>query len=62
VSTVYALVVTTRPGGKPEIAPSCVVHDVLVRHEGGLRNRSRRVEHDQLFDPGPPTDGVPADR
>ncbi len=47
-STCYALVVTTRPGDKPEIAPSCVVHDVLVRQEGALLNRSRRVEHDQL--------------
>jgi actinorhodin biosynthesis protein ActVIA len=47
-STVYALVVTTRPGGKPAIAPSCVVHDVLVWADGALLNRSRRVEHDQL--------------
>lgn len=47
-STAYALVITTRPGGKPLIAPSCVVHDVLVREGGELRNRSRRVEHDQL--------------
>lgn len=47
-STYYALVVTTRSGGKPEMAPSCVVHDVLVREDGGLLNRSRRVEHDQL--------------
>jgi actinorhodin biosynthesis protein ActVIA len=53
VSTVYALVVTTRPGGKPEIAPSCVVHDVLVRRDGTLLNRSRRVDHDQL----PPAGG-----
>ncbi|GAA2879408.1 hypothetical protein Acy02nite_77880 [Actinoplanes cyaneus] len=49
-STVYALVVTVRPGVKqPIIAPSCVVHDVLVREDGELLNRSRRVEHDQLF-------------
>lgn len=54
VSTVYALVVTTRPGGKPEIAPSCVVHDVLVRQDGELRNRSRRVDHDQLPATPPP--------
>ena len=52
-STAYALVITTRPGGKPAIAPSCVVHDVLVREDGELRNRSRRVEHDQL----PPSNG-----
>lgn len=49
ISTCYALVITTRPGGKPEIAPSCVVHDVLVRDgDGLLMTRSRRVEHDQL--------------
>lgn len=48
-STCYALIVTTRPGGKPEIAPSCVVYDVLIRTEDGLLTKSRRVEHDQLF-------------
>ncbi|MBM0256435.1 nuclear transport factor 2 family protein [Micromonospora purpureochromogenes] len=49
-STCYALVITTRPGGKPDIAPSCVVRDVIVRGEdGGLLLRSRKVEHDQLF-------------
>ncbi|MEU3823936.1 nuclear transport factor 2 family protein [Streptomyces sp. SID486] len=47
-STVYALVVTVRPGGKPEIAPSCVVHDVLVVTEEGVHTRSRLVTHDQL--------------
>jgi actinorhodin biosynthesis protein ActVIA len=47
-STVYALVVTTRPGGLPAIAPSCVVHDVLeVGHEEIL-TRSRRITHDQM--------------
>jgi actinorhodin biosynthesis protein ActVIA len=45
-STYYALVVTTRPGRNVTIAPSCVVHDVLVRENGALLNRSRRVEHD----------------
>ncbi|MEV7279138.1 nuclear transport factor 2 family protein [Streptomyces sp. NPDC093111] len=48
-STVYALVVTVRPGGKPDISPSCVVHDVLVREEGGVLTRSRLVTHDQVF-------------
>jgi actinorhodin biosynthesis protein ActVIA len=48
-STVYALVVTVRPGAKPDIAPSCVVNDVLVRQDGELLTRSRYVEHDQLF-------------
>ncbi|MEU0235639.1 MULTISPECIES: nuclear transport factor 2 family protein [unclassified Streptomyces] len=47
-STVYALVVTVRPGGKPEITPSCVVHDVLVREEGRVLTRSRTVTHDQM--------------
>lgn len=47
-STVYALVVTVRPGGRPEIAPSCVVHDVLAVTEEGVRTRSRLVTHDQL--------------
>jgi actinorhodin biosynthesis protein ActVIA len=46
-SRCYVLVVTTRPGVRqPEIAPSCVVHDVLVRDGGSLATRSRRVEHD----------------
>ncbi|ABD13452.1 hypothetical protein ThrDRAFT_03828 [Frankia casuarinae] len=50
-STFYVLVVTSRPGERqPEIAPSCVVHDVLIRADGGLLNRSRRVEHDYLLD------------
>lgn len=41
--------VTSRPGERqPEIAPSCVVHDVLIRGYRGLLNRSRRVEHDYL--------------
>jgi actinorhodin biosynthesis protein ActVIA len=47
-STAYVLVLTVRPGEKqPEIGPSCVVHDVLVRDDDGLRMRSRRVDHDQ---------------
>lgn len=45
-STCYALIVKIRPGSKPEIAPSCVVHDVLVWEDGALLTRSRRVEHD----------------
>ncbi|MFX0580893.1 nuclear transport factor 2 family protein [Nocardia nepalensis] len=46
VSTAYCLVVKIRPNSKPEIAPSCVVHDVLVRVDGNLRTLSRRVAHD----------------
>lgn len=45
-STCYALVVSVRPGGAPEVRSSCVVHDVLVREDGELRTRSRRVEID----------------
>lgn len=45
-STAYCLVVKTRPGQKPEIAPSCVVHDVLLHQDGALLTQSRRVEHD----------------
>ncbi|MGW1911490.1 nuclear transport factor 2 family protein [Streptomyces sp. NPDC002076] len=48
-STVYALVVTVRPGGKPEIAPSCVVHDVLEVAGDQVLTRSRLVTHDQMF-------------
>ncbi|MCX4906893.1 nuclear transport factor 2 family protein [Streptomyces sp. NBC_00878] len=48
-STVYALVVTVRPGARPEIAPSCLVHDVLVVEDDAVRLRSRRIEHDQMF-------------
>lgn len=49
LSTYYALVVTTRPGRNVTIAPSCVVHDILVRQNGSLFTRSRRVEHDQVL-------------
>lgn len=45
-STCYALVITTRPDTPPEITPSCVVHDVLVRWNGALRMLLRRVHHD----------------
>ncbi|GHB08602.1 nuclear transport factor 2 family protein [Streptomyces thermoviolaceus] len=46
-STVYALIVTVRPGGTPKIGPSCVVHDVLEITEEGVLTRSRLVTHDQ---------------
>ncbi len=46
-ATSYALVLTTRPGGGPEVVRSCVVRDVLVRDEDGrLRNAERLVDHD----------------
>ncbi|WP_328914234.1 MULTISPECIES: nuclear transport factor 2 family protein [unclassified Streptomyces] len=48
-STVYALVVTVRPNAKPEITPSCVVHDVLTVDGETVLTRSRLVTHDQLF-------------
>ncbi|MBT2367954.1 nuclear transport factor 2 family protein [Streptomyces sp. ISL-10] len=48
--TFYALVITVEPGVKePVIGPSCFVHDVLEIEGGTVRNRSRRVEHDQLL-------------
>ncbi|MEU1876754.1 nuclear transport factor 2 family protein [Streptosporangium sp. NPDC020072] len=52
-ATFYVLVVATRPGVRqPEIAPSCVVHDVLVEDaDGGLLVRSRWVEHDWQPEP-----------
>ncbi|MFF8957360.1 nuclear transport factor 2 family protein [Streptomyces sp. NPDC014894] len=47
LATYYVLALLTRPGERvPEIAPSCVVHDVLIEREGRLLTRSRRVEHD----------------
>jgi actinorhodin biosynthesis protein ActVIA len=48
-ATFYALVLTVRPDVKePLVGPSCLVHDVLEIEGGTVRNRSRRVEHDQL--------------
>lgn len=48
-ATCYVLVVTSRPGVRePEVAPSCVVRDILVEQEGRLFTRSRRVQHDYL--------------
>ncbi|MBB5122719.1 aromatic-ring-hydroxylating dioxygenase [Streptomyces eurocidicus] len=48
-STAYTLVVTVRPGRRePEIAPSCVVHDVLETDGDGIRTRSRSITHDHL--------------
>ena len=46
LSTAYCLVVKIRPGSPPELNPSCVVDDVLVRVDGELRTRVRRVSHD----------------
>ncbi|MFI1797426.1 nuclear transport factor 2 family protein [Streptomyces sp. NPDC020379] len=48
-STVYALVVTVRPGRRePEIAPSCVVRDVLEVDGERVLTRSRSISHDHL--------------
>lgn len=47
-TTFYALVVTTRPGKTPVIAPSCVARDVLHRENGRLLTHSRHVDHDEL--------------
>ena len=48
-ATVYALVITTRPGLHPELHPSCVVHDVLVVDGDEVLTRSRVITHDHLF-------------
>lgn len=45
-STVYCLVIKTRPGKPAEANPSCVVHDVLVRVDGDLQTKSRHVRYD----------------
>lgn len=46
----YALIVVTRQGqATPVIAPSCAVHDVLVREDGRLRTRNRKVIPDQTI-------------
>ncbi|WP_309240889.1 nuclear transport factor 2 family protein [Nocardia sp. BSTN01] len=45
-STAYANVFRNRPGTEPRIEMSCVVHDVLVRIDSELRNRSRRIVPD----------------
>jgi len=46
----YALIVVTRRGqAVPVVAPSCAVHDILVREDGELRTRSRKVTPDQLI-------------
>ncbi|MBT3072492.1 MULTISPECIES: nuclear transport factor 2 family protein [Streptomyces] len=48
-ATFYVLALLTRPGERvPEIAPSCLVRDVLVEEDGRLLTRSRRVEHDHV--------------
>lgn len=49
-STVYALIVRIRPGERPEVWPSCVVHDVLVVDGDTVLTRSRRIGYDQLAD------------
>jgi actinorhodin biosynthesis protein ActVIA len=48
-ATAYALVITTRPGGLPQIQPASVVLDELVREDGRLLTRSRRILHDHEF-------------
>ncbi|NEE07462.1 nuclear transport factor 2 family protein [Streptomyces sp. SID7499] len=52
-TSMYALVVTTEGDRVPEIAPSCVVSDVLAYENGRLRTRSRVVQHDHMRSPDP---------
>jgi actinorhodin biosynthesis protein ActVIA len=49
-STVYALVVATKPGTRLpfEIAPACIVHDVLEVSGDVILTRSRLVTYDYL--------------
>ncbi|WP_411073229.1 nuclear transport factor 2 family protein [Streptomyces sp. cmx-4-25] len=48
-ATFYVLALLTREGERvPEIAPSCLVRDVLVEEDGRLLTRSRRVHHDHV--------------
>ncbi|MDT0566731.1 nuclear transport factor 2 family protein [Streptomyces sp. DSM 3412] len=48
-ATFYVLAILSRLGERvPEIAPSCLVRDVLVVENGRLLTRSRRVDHDHL--------------
>ncbi|WP_234327759.1 hypothetical protein [Streptomyces sp. NRRL F-2664] len=59
----YALVLTVRPGIKePEVGPSCLVRDVLEIEDGRVRNRSRRVEHDQHVQHPSPAPHIPTAR
>lgn len=50
-TTMYALVVTSGGERVPEIAPSCVVTDLLAYEKGHLRTRSRVVGHDYARTP-----------
>ncbi|RLV09096.1 hypothetical protein CTZ27_08600 [Streptomyces griseocarneus] len=47
-STVYALIVRTRPGSRPEMWPSCVVNDVIVADGTTVLLKSRHVDYDDL--------------
>jgi actinorhodin biosynthesis protein ActVIA len=48
-STAYGFVVATRPGVRlPEVAPSCLIHDVLELADGEILTRSRLVTYDYL--------------
>ncbi len=50
LTSYYAYVINTRPGVEPQLGPSCVVSDVLVRDAGGqLLNKSRVVRQDRLL-------------
>ncbi|MEU5420540.1 nuclear transport factor 2 family protein [Streptomyces sp. NPDC001407] len=45
-STVYALIVRTRSGERPEVWPSCVVHDVITADDETVLLKSRHVSYD----------------
>jgi actinorhodin biosynthesis protein ActVIA len=46
--TQTALVSVTGEDGTVTFEPSCTVHDVLVRQDGGLRTLSRVISHDSV--------------
>ncbi|BBX60314.1 hypothetical protein TM48_04454 [Mycobacterium shottsii] len=47
-ASAYLIEINTRPGAKPAIAQSCVIHDKLTRVSGQLLVSSRKVLEDGL--------------
>lgn len=50
----YAQVIATPRGGEPRLHLMCVTHDVLVREDGELRVKHRRVSRDDQPQAGSP--------
>lgn len=49
----YAMIIATPEGGDPRLHLMCVTHDVLVREDGALRVKHRRVSRDDQPQSGP---------